>query len=71
MTEDERTYMIDLNLSIENIGEDIPDEDAILAPIKRFIKKTVKTYSKTCRIVNIKTNLYETGYEEENVFEGE
>ncbi len=62
-------FIINLEMAIEWKGDEIPDEDTIIAPIKRFVKKTIKAYAKKAKLVNIKTNVYEVGYEEEEVYD--
>lgn len=59
------TFIIDLKITMEWKGESLPDDDTIIAPIKRFVKKTIKAYEKKVRLVNVKTNIYEIEYEEE------
>jgi hypothetical protein len=66
--EDDDTYMIDLDITIQWVGPELPDEDQVLAPIKRFIKKIVKTYSARAKLLIVKTNIYEVGFEEEESF---
>jgi hypothetical protein len=63
MSED-RTYHIDLKLGLEFVGEDIPDEEILITPVKAFIKNHIKTYKKTTRIVVIDSRIREAGYEE-------
>lgn len=62
---DTGVYYIDLDMTIEYIGDELPSEDAIIAPIKSFINKTIKTYKKKAKLVNLKTNIYEAGFEDE------
>lgn len=65
MDEGDEIFMIDLDVTIQWEGPELPDEEQVLMPIKRFIRKIVKTYSKRAKLVNVKTNIYETGFEEE------
>lgn len=58
-------FMMDVAFTIQWRGDEMPDEETILAPMKRFIKTTVKAYSKVAKIVNMKTNIYEVGFEGE------
>lgn len=66
--DDDGAFMIDLEVTIQWVGPELPDEEQVLTPIKRFIKKIVKTYSKRAKLVNMKTNIYEIGFEDEDVF---
>lgn len=59
---EERTFFIDLDLSIEYEGDDFPDEESIIMPVKNFIKKHMKAYQKTCKLVVMDTRMYEAGY---------
>lgn len=61
MSNKERAYYLDLRVCVEFTGENMPDEDILLAPVKTFIKKHMKTYQKTSRLLQLKTNLYESG----------
>jgi hypothetical protein len=67
---EEKTYYIDLQIGIEFTGDDIPCEETILIPIKRYIKDHIKAYKKTCKIVIINSKIcqaeYEGGVHEEN-----
>lgn len=64
MSEEKDNFMIDLRVTIEYSGEEIPDEEYFILPIKQFIKKSLKAYKKTARIVAIKTGIYTVGFEE-------
>ncbi len=59
---DEKVFFLDFKLCIEFTGEELPDEEVLLTPIKQFIKKRMKTYQKTSRVVLSNTKLYESGY---------
>ena len=67
--ETDNTYMIDLDIKMQWVGPELPDEEHVLIPIKRFIGKIVRTYSKRAKLVSMKTNIYEIGFEEEELFQ--
>ncbi len=64
-----RIYNIDLNIALLFEGEEIPCEETLILPIKAYIKKHVKAYKKTTRVVVLETNIYESGYEKQEVAE--
>jgi hypothetical protein len=59
-----RLYFIDLKVGLEFEGDDLPCEEVLLTPIKKFIKAHIKVYKKTTRIVIMNSKLCEVGYEE-------
>jgi hypothetical protein len=62
-----RTYYIDLKVGLEFIGEDIPCEETLLSPIKKYVKDHIKVYKNTTRIVVMDSKIAEAGYDEESV----
>lgn len=66
MNED-RTYYIYLKIGIEFTGDEIPDEESIIMPVKNFIKKHMRAYKNTCRIVVMDSKIAEAGYDQESV----
>ncbi len=64
MTKEKRTYYLDLSLSVEFTGDEMPEEEVLLTPIKAYIKKQMKAYKNTSRMVALKTNIYESDFED-------
>jgi len=65
----ERTYFLEFAVLVEYTGTELPDDDIIIGPIKKYAKKHLKAYEKTSKITNLKISAWEDGYEEEIVEE--
>jgi hypothetical protein len=59
-----RLYYVELRVGLEFQGDEIPDEETLIAPIKEYAKNHIKHYKKTTRIVLIDSNISETEYDE-------
>jgi hypothetical protein len=60
---EERAYYIELKVGLEFKGEDIPDEETLITPVKKYAKDHLKAYKKTTRIVVLDSTICESGYE--------
>lgn len=56
---DTREYFVGLKIEMAFNGQDIPDEEILLAPIKKFVKDHVKGYKKTTRVTSVDSTVRE------------
>jgi len=63
------TYFLEFAVLVEYTGEEMPDDDILIGPIKKYAKKHLKAYKETSKITNLKINAWEEGYEQEIVEE--
>jgi hypothetical protein len=60
-----KTFFVGLKVEMEFEGHDIPDEEILLAPIKKFVKDHIKCYKKTTRVTSVDSTVREVFDEEE------
>lgn len=53
------TYLAKIEMVVRYTAEDAPDEDHVITPITRFMRKTAKTYKG--RVVDIMGRVVEEG----------
>ncbi len=63
----DKSYHIELTVGFEFQGDELPDEETLITPIKVFAKNHIKHYKKTTRIVTMDTKISEELYEEADI----
>ena len=53
-------YLVKVKATIQYTAEEAPDEDKVISPITRFIRKTAKTYKG--KIIGIATGVCDEDY---------